>query len=91
MQCWRVVGQASRDPQYHRRRMSMEQPTERKKMPPRRKRGIFEREAIAIMVLYLGLPVVGFLLALALPLMIRWGVIHPLPEPPAAVSDERAR
>jgi hypothetical protein len=56
-----------------------EQPFQAKKKPPRRRRGIFEREAIAITIWLFGLPVVGLLIAIVLPQLIGWGIVPPLP------------
>jgi hypothetical protein len=56
-----------------------EQPFQAKKKPPRRRRGIFEREAIAMTIWLFGMPVVLLLIAIALPLLIRSGIVPPLP------------
>jgi len=51
------------------------------KKPPRRRRGIFEREAIVMTFLYVGLVVIGLLIAIVTPQVVKWrGAPHLPPD-----------
>jgi hypothetical protein len=49
------------------------------KKPPRRRRGIFEREAMVMTFWYVGLVVVGLLIAIVTPPIVKWRGVHLLP------------